>query len=1470
VTVTPEVAVTREMTMTQDELATGPAPGTAAELAQGAVRVLSAAGRPAGTGFLVAERLLVTCAHVVAGGAGEAPADPVPVEFTGLAAGVRRGLADPGLWRGSRAGDIAFLRLSEPPPSGAHPLPLGRARAARSHHVKTFGFPANAPDGGHYGYATAGDIIADRYGRELLQLIGCTEVTEGFSGGPVLDERTGLVVGMVDSVAAPDRLGRGGATAYVTPAERLFEACPELSPSEVCPYAGLRPFGEADAALFRGRDRAVAAVLGSLRARPGFLALLGPSGSGKSSLIQAGVLPALAGGALPGSDRWGALTARPGTDPYAQLAEAGLPGAEHGLCAAARRWLADTPGHDRLVVVFDQAEELLVATPPQARETLLRQFAEGGQHERPVTVIMVLRDDFYAALAAAAPALMPLVERGLVNVRAVLDPAELAAIIAEPAASAGLTLEPNLTERIAADAARVTSPAGAVGGAATTVLPLLSSALTELWERRTDGRLTHAAYDRLGGLIGWLDRWCDRGYTAACGVLPPAHRPLARQVLTALVRPGDEGAGIPPTRQRRPLTELGGSGARPGDEDDRLPGPASGQPAGSESERPVAAVVSAFAGQRLLTTGKDPATSEPVVELAHESLIHEWALLRGWLAEDRDFFAWRLEAEGACAQWQATADTGQADPELLLRGTALQAARRWVGDRPGELPGGLADFIRRSDRDEHRRLTRDRRRVAILAVATVAALLAAALATGLFGYATSQASNARAQARLARQQTRLANAGKLAAEATGLGGKQPDLAALLSLESLHTAASPAAWASVETALTPAVQLSRVLHAGSQINSAAISPDGKLLAAASENGPVQMWHTATGTMAGSIMRPRSAVAPPSLGVAFSPDGLLLATIGSDVRLWNVATHAEAAAPLTGNTESFLGYVAFSPNGKLMAAAYSDMVRVWTVATLRPVGQPIDTRSGNITSLTFSPSGSTLAISSDLGLVQQWTVAGHRRLTDYRVRQGANHVVFSPDGTELATAGDGGVVYLLNASSGRLIRQIPADSVPINSLAFSPDGKTLVVGDSVGVVRLWDPATGQQSGVPLLGHTGVISEMAFTLGGRQLVTASDDGTVRIWNFRVLQPLGEPLTGNVGMVHDITFSPDSRLAATGGEDQTARLWDVQSGLEAGKPLSPEGTVANIPVGTAYPVMAVAFSPDGALLATAGRQVWLWNAHTGKPVANLLNDPGSDTESAVAFSPDGKLLAVAGDTGIRLWDVASRTPDGGALPASVSGDFTPFSVAFTPNGHRVASGLGDNVRMWNVTTRARLADAIKNPSSTLNFQSVAFSPDGKLLATADGEFDPDVRLWSMASHTEVGRPLRTEDSGVETVAFSPDGKLLATAGDGGIIQLWSVATGQKFGAPLTLTSGTVNAVAFSPDGKLLGSASDDGTAQLWATPGTWIQQACQIAGRNLTKAEWDQYVGSRTPYVRNCAAYPVGPGEPPSAPAASYPQPP
>ncbi|MBV9011000.1 MAG: trypsin-like peptidase domain-containing protein [Pseudonocardiales bacterium] len=451
-------------------LQAGPAAGWPVELTRSVVQILDAAGRPAGTGFVVGPQLLVTCAHILTDhDHDEPPDDPITVVFAHLDGARRTGQVEPRYWRGPDGADVAFLRVAQPLPAQAQPLALGGSPGVGGHQVKTFGFPVNAPSAGHYGYGVAGDQIDGDGGTPLLQLTGCTEVTEGFSGGPVLDERTGLVIGMVNSISSPDPHGRGRSSAYVTPTETLRDICAELAVSQVRPYRGLEPFSTADAAWFYGRDRAVRTVLASLRREHRFLALLGPSGAGKSSLLHAGVLPALASGALLGSEGWGWLSIRPGADPFAALDQAGLAGSATGLGAAARRWLGQHPEHERLLLVVDQCEELLVATPPAVRTEFLAQLTVLTEQEPAVTVIVGLRDDFYGRLAAAAPGLMRLVEQALVNIPAVLDAEELAAIIDQPAAVAGLTLEPGLVERIASDAvAAAPALAAPVGGAAIT------------------------------------------------------------------------------------------------------------------------------------------------------------------------------------------------------------------------------------------------------------------------------------------------------------------------------------------------------------------------------------------------------------------------------------------------------------------------------------------------------------------------------------------------------------------------------------------------------------------------------------------------------------------------------------------------------------------------------------------------------------------------------------------------------------------------------------------------------------------------------------------------------------------------------------------------------------------------------------------------------------------------------------------
>ncbi|MFD4314840.1 trypsin-like peptidase domain-containing protein [Streptomyces sp. NPDC058548] len=317
-------------------------------------------GTVVGTAFLITEDLLISCAHVLADGA-YGPGDKVELVFPrapGAPSVWGRTLEDG--WRDPREQDVALIRLDHVP-TGTAPLPLGASEGCRGHRVRSFGFPEQAPPGGHFGSATAGAVLpaADHAG-DLLQLTGANDLTTGFSGGPILDETTGLVVGMLTSITAPDGYNRGQSIAYATPAEVLREAWPGLNVRDVSPYRALEPFTAEHARWFRGRDEAVRQVVAGLAGGRRVVLLLGPSGSGKSSLVQAGILPALAAGRLPGSDRWRQVVVRPGPDLPAALEQAGLPeAATAGVGAAVTGLLAANPAHDRVVLVVDQFEELL-------------------------------------------------------------------------------------------------------------------------------------------------------------------------------------------------------------------------------------------------------------------------------------------------------------------------------------------------------------------------------------------------------------------------------------------------------------------------------------------------------------------------------------------------------------------------------------------------------------------------------------------------------------------------------------------------------------------------------------------------------------------------------------------------------------------------------------------------------------------------------------------------------------------------------------------------------------------------------------------------------------------------------------------------------------------------------------------------------------------------------------------------------
>jgi HEAT repeat protein len=610
------------------------------DLTAGIVRILAPGGTTAGTGFVVtAGGLIATCAHVVSA-AGAGPGDVVRVVF--YATGKEReAQVESAWWRGANTQDVAILCLDGSLPKEAAPLDLGAAEESADHAFRAFGYPAIGDIEGLWARGTIRGLVRDARGQKMLQLASA-EIDQGASGGPVFDEMRRRVVGMVTATYYPNRTTKHRDTSFATPTETLRAVCPVLQLSDLCPYQGLAAFAKDRAEFFFGREKLVANLVDHLRGNPRFLAIVGPSGSGKSSVVQAGLFAALRRGEVPGSESWHTLTFRPGGDPYAGLVRAGLevtPQADPQT--AVRAFLDRHPETGRLVLFADQFEELFTLCPEQIREPFLAHLLRLLECELPVTVILALRADFYEPLLHHPP-LVEWLTLGQVNVTA-MDAEGLRSAVKPPAEAVGLGFEAGLVDIIVEDASQARHP-----------LPLLEAALTQLWRQRKEGVLTHAAYQRVGRVPGAISQWAEDRYSG----LGRENQSLAQRVLTRLVYYGPEGSTD--LRQRRSLAEL---------------------VAHPEEQEAIHGLVQRLADARLLVTDWDPRTGEETVELIHDALLWEWRRLRQWRVEQRDFYLWRQRLGERLRDWEDK----ERDEGTLLRGALLAEAKRWLRVQPDDL-----------------------------------------------------------------------------------------------------------------------------------------------------------------------------------------------------------------------------------------------------------------------------------------------------------------------------------------------------------------------------------------------------------------------------------------------------------------------------------------------------------------------------------------------------------------------------------------------------------------------------------------------------------------------------------------------------------------------------------------------------------------------------------------------------------------
>ncbi|MBD2301214.1 WD40 repeat domain-containing protein [Nostoc sp. FACHB-190] len=1115
------------------------------------------------------------------------------------------------------------------------------------------------------------------------------------------------------------------------------------------PYKGLKKFEPEDKDIFFGRDQFLTGIVNQLQ-QTNLILLLGASGSGKSSVVRAGLIPWL-------SQKWGTklvkLTFTPDIDPFESFYASLLSKYKQSAVQMAREAETDTltevvnrlkQPDDYWFILIDQFEELFTTTQPEKRNKFISSLVQLSKiNVSNVKIVATMRADFldrfspYPALVKATDNHRPII--------AEMQQDELRLAIEQPAAHHGVVFETGLVEEIIKD---VQGQAG--------YLPLLQYTLNLLWETEVktgsinDRTLNLNTYRMLGGVRGALQEHIDKIY----GAFSQPEQLATQKIFLKLVDIGgdsESSSDWKPVRRRANRFEF--------------------------SEELEQSVLRKLIDENLLVSNApqetlhDRLTTAPVstVEIAHEILLTSWTTLNTWIEENRQAIALFNRLNDDVAHWQ----TLKNDDELwsgsklakvveLRQNPALNPALGKFSEKTAEF---IDASVKRRDRQRRRSI------IVLLSFSTVVSLFA--IFSGIQYFRAENGQNIalkQLSSRFAKDKNRFDSL------MMGL-----DSANLLPSLSFLGNTNPQLQKEIKDNLSEAVywtrERNRLQGHQSNVQSVSYSPDGQMIATASYDKTIKLWQAD-----GTLIKTLKGHTEPVRSVSFSPKGDMLASASHDgtVKLWD--RNGNLLRTIEAHHKSLVLSVKFSPDGKTIATGSKDQTaKLWRIdGTKINLITTLKGHSSWVMQVLFHPKTHQIVTTSGDNTIKLWTQNGKLLQTLTGHTDTVMSAAFSPDEKMLATASLDKTVKLWS-SDGKLLKTFPHPE-QVYSVSFSKDGQ-IASGSVDGNVRLWT-----QDGKLLdtwAAHDGAIPSLTFSPDGQTLATTGSDNITKLW--QVHRQWLTVLNGHQDAVTGVNFRPDGKQVVSAGINDLLYFW------------SPKGNLLFTRKTNQRSVYGMSFSPDGQTIASAGKDntipIRLWDAN-GKAIRTLAGH--KDRVNNVSFSPDGQTIASASDDQTaKLWSL-----DGKELTTLQGHKGRVLGVSFSPDGTIIAtSGDDQTVKLWRIDGK-ELRTLEEHTDRVWN---VKFSPDGKTIASASA--DGTIKLWSLEG--KLIKTLKGHTAAVLDVSFSPDGKAIASASSDKTIKLW-----QTDGTLITTLRGhqsEVNAVNFSPDGKFLASAGKDRLVLLW-----------------------------------------------------------